>query len=114
MTFDGRIDLNALQSPTALEKFDYDSMNISELEIEAELDVSIVTECWDRTPMHVAVAEKKDKVIRCFIEYKGSFQFFYGCVWRSFCLNCPNLYCHYVFWRQSLEKQKFSCSALLL
>ena len=80
MTFDGRIDLNALQSPTALEKFDYDSMNISELEMEAELDVSIVTACWDRTPMHVAVAEKKDKVIRCFIEYKGSILSFYGSI----------------------------------
>ena len=72
MTFDGRVDLNALQSPTLIEKFDYDSMNVSELEIEAELDVSIVTECWDRTPMHVAVAEKKDRVVRCFIEFKGS------------------------------------------
>ena len=72
MTFDGRVDLNALQSPTAIEKFDYDSMNVSELELEAELDVSIVTECWDRTPMHVAVAEKKDRVVRCFIEFKGS------------------------------------------
>jgi len=70
MTFDGRVDLNALQSPTAIEKFDYDSMNVSELELEAELDVSIATECWDRTPMHVAVAEKKDRVVRCFIEFK--------------------------------------------
>ena len=72
MSFDGRIDLDALQSPTAIEKFDYDSMNISELEIEAGLDTSIVTECWDRTPMHVAVVEKKDTVVRCFIEYKGN------------------------------------------
>ena len=78
MTFDGRVDLDALQSPTAIEKFDYDSMNIDELELEAELDLSVVTECWDRTPMHVAVTEKKDNVVRCFIEYKGWGGYFCG------------------------------------
>lgn len=77
MTFDGRIDLNTIQSPTAIEKFDYDAMKVSELEIEAGMDDSVVTECWDRTPMHVAVSEENDSVLRCFIEYKGKLSLFF-------------------------------------
>ena len=72
LTYDGRIDLNAVQSPTAIEKFDYDAMTISDLEIESDLENDVITECWDRTPMHVAVTEKNESVLRCFIEYKGT------------------------------------------
>eukprot|EP00795_Rhopilema_esculentum_P015608 gene15608-6884_t len=72
LTYDGRIDLNAVQSPTAIEKFDYDAMTISDLEIESDLDNDVITECWDRTPMHVAVTEKNESVLRCFVEYKDN------------------------------------------
>ena len=61
-----------MQSPTEIEKFDYDTMTISELEIEAGMDTGIIKDCWDRTPMHVAVSEEKESVVKCFIDYKGS------------------------------------------
>ncbi len=70
-TYDGRIDLDAAQSPTHIENFDFDNMKINDLDIEAGIDSGIITECWDRTPLHMAIAERRESVIRCFIDYKG-------------------------------------------
>ena len=70
-TTDGRIDFDTVTTPSVLEEFDFDNMKINELDLEVGLETGIIKECWDRTPVHVAISEKHDSVIRCFIDYKG-------------------------------------------
>jgi len=77
-TYDGRIDVQAINSPSQIESFDFDNMKISELYIMDGLHSDIVTDCWNRSPLHLAVTNKHREVVKCFINQsenatRGSF-----------------------------------------
>lgn len=71
-TFNGRIDEKAIRSPTQVEKFDFDKMHVSNLDIEDGLHPDVITECWNQTPMHMAVTEKHKDVVKCFIDQSNN------------------------------------------
>ncbi|XP_047142037.1 rabankyrin-5 isoform X3 [Hydra vulgaris] len=68
-SFDGRIDVQLIQSPTDVEKFDFDAMQITQLDIEDGLQQDVITDCWNCTPLHFAVIEKQEEIVKCFIKY---------------------------------------------
>lgn len=81
-TFDGRIDVRAIHSPSQIESFDFDEMKISELHILDGLHPDVITECWGRTPLHMAVTAKHETVVQSFINQVG----------KGFAGKCRNLF----------------------
>lgn len=67
--FDGRIDVKAIHSPTQVDSFDFDHMHISCLDIEDGLHPGVVTECWGKTALHMAVTNRQKEVIKCFVDH---------------------------------------------
>ena len=82
-SFDGRIDVQLIQSPTDVEKFDFDHMQISQLDIEDGLQQDVITECWNCSPLHFAVIEKQEDVVKCLIKYSGADFFYRFFVYRA-------------------------------
>ena len=42
---------------------------------------AVITECYGRTPLHIAVTDKHEDVVNCFIDFQGRSLF-----WLFFCL----------------------------
>lgn len=82
LTFDGRIDVRAIHSPSQIESFDFDEMKISELHILDGLHPDVITECWGRTPLHMAITAKHETVVQSFINQVG----------KSFAGKCRSLF----------------------
>lgn len=48
-------------------------MHVSNLDIEDGLHPDVITECWNQTPMHMAVTEKHKDVVKCFIDQSSKY-----------------------------------------
>ena len=118
-TFDGRIDIQAIHSPSQFESFDFDSMYISGLDIEDGLHADIISECWDRTPLHVAVTHKHADVVKCFTDQAGMYTsylkdlFFFTYLLNRVVTNTENAEISTVNYRQHTRNLNFSNSSAL-
>lgn len=82
--YNGRIDTTAIKSADEVDNFDFENMKISLLDIEDGLHQKIISDCWNQTPLHMAIIEKHPVVVNCFIRQAGIISMY--CIFRFFIL----------------------------
>ena len=60
-----------IKSANQVDAFDFDAMHIYRVDIEDGLNQTVINDCWNRTPLHMAITQKYPQVVNCFIQHAG-------------------------------------------